>query len=60
MIRVSIAGASGYAGGELLRLMASHPQLTVGALAAGGRAGEPLGAVHPNLSAYADRMLVET
>jgi N-acetyl-gamma-glutamyl-phosphate reductase len=60
MIRVSIAGASGYAGGELLRLLASHPHMTVGALAAGGRAGEPLGAVHPNLAAYADRMLVET
>jgi len=60
MIRVSIAGASGYAGGELLRLLASHPILTVGALAAGGRAGEPLGAVHPNLTMFADRMLVET
>jgi len=60
MIRVSIAGASGYAGGELLRLLASHPQVSVGALAAGGRAGEPLGAVHPNLAMFADRMLVET
>lgn len=60
MIRVSIAGASGYAGGELLRLLACHPQLTVGALAAGGRAGEPIGAVHPNLGSFADRMLVET
>lgn len=60
MIRVSIAGASGYAGGELLRLLSSHPQMSVGALAAGGRAGEPLAAVHPNLGAYADRMLVET
>jgi N-acetyl-gamma-glutamyl-phosphate reductase len=60
MIRVSIAGASGYAGGELLRLLAAHPQVSVGALAAGGRAGEPLGAVHPNLAIFADRMLVET
>ena len=60
MIRVSIAGASGYAGGELLRLLASHPQMSVGALAAGGRAGEPLGAVHPNLGEFAGRMLVET
>lgn len=60
MIRVSIAGASGYAGGELLRLLASHPQMSVGALAAGGRAGEPVGAVHPNLVNFADRKLVET
>jgi N-acetyl-gamma-glutamyl-phosphate reductase len=60
MIRVSIAGASGYAGGELLRLLAAHPQVSIGALAAGGRAGEPLGAVHPNLAMFADRMLVET
>lgn len=60
MIRVSIAGASGYAGGELLRLLASHPQVSVGALAAGGRAGERVGAVHPNLGEFADRMLVET
>jgi N-acetyl-gamma-glutamyl-phosphate reductase len=60
MIRVSIAGASGYAGGELLRLLATHPQMSVGALAAGGRAGEPLGAVHPHLAKFADRMLVET
>ena len=47
MIRASVAGASGYAGGELLRLIAAHPDMELAALAAGGRAGEPLAAVHP-------------
>lgn len=60
MITAAVAGASGYAGGELLRLLAAHPQIEPTVLAAGGRAGEPLGAVHPNLAQYADRILVET
>lgn len=60
MISAAIAGASGYAGGELLRLLAAHPEIEPTVLAAGGRAGEPLGAVHPNLTQYADHMLVET
>jgi N-acetyl-gamma-glutamyl-phosphate reductase len=60
MIRASVAGASGYAGGELLRLIAAHPGIELAALAAGGRAGEPLAAVHPNLAGLGDRMLVET
>jgi N-acetyl-gamma-glutamyl-phosphate reductase len=60
VIRAAIAGASGYAGGELLRLLAAHPEIEPTVLAAGGRAGEPLGAVHPNLAQYADRPLVET
>ena len=60
MVIAAIAGASGYAGGELLRLLASHPQISVGPLAAGGRAGESVGAVHPNLTQYADLPLVET
>ncbi len=60
MITAAVAGASGYAGGELLRLLASHPEIEPTVLAAGGRAGEPLGSVHPNLAHYADVMLVET
>lgn len=57
MITASVAGASGYAGGELLRLLAGHPLIEVGAVAAGGRAGEPLVAVHPNLVEYGDLVL---
>lgn len=60
MIRASVAGASGYAGGELLRLIAAHPGMELAALAAGGRAGELLTAVHPNLAGLGDRLLVET
>jgi len=60
MIRASVAGASGYAGGELLRLLLAHPQVEIAAVAAGGRAGQPLGSVHPNLVDLADRVLVET
>ncbi len=60
MIRASVAGASGYAGGELLRLIAAHPDLEPAALAAGSRAGEPLSAVHPNLVGLGDLTLVAT
>lgn len=60
MIRASVAGASGYAGGELLRLLLAHPQIQIAAVAAGGKAGQPVGSVHANLTGIADRMLVET
>src|SRR6202012_1046894 len=53
--RVAGAGASGYAGGELLRLLAGHPDLEIGALGAGSNAGAPGTAVHPNLITLADR-----
>jgi N-acetyl-gamma-glutamyl-phosphate reductase len=60
MITAAVAGASGYAGGELLRLLAGHPEIEPTILAAGGRAGESVGAVHPNLTQYSGQMLVET
>jgi N-acetyl-gamma-glutamyl-phosphate reductase len=60
MIRAAVAGASGYAGGELLRLLVDHPHIAVGPLAAGGRAGELLGAVHASLTTLADRPLLPT
>lgn len=60
MITAAVAGASGYAGGELLRLLVTHPGITIGPLAAGGRAGERIGDVHPHLATLADRMLVGT
>ena len=49
--RVAVAGASGYAGGELLRLLAGHPDLEIGAVTGQGNAGQPVGAVHPHLAA---------
>ena len=60
MIRVSVAGASGYAGGELLRLLAAHPALEIAAVTAGGKAGQSVGDVHANLTQLADRILGET
>ncbi len=60
MINAAIAGASGYVGGELLRLLAGHPDVTIGALTAGGNAGTRLGAHHPHLVPLADRLLDET
>src|SRR4051812_40830091 len=59
-ITVAVAGASGYAGGELLRLLTGHPEFEVGPLTAQSRAGEPLAAVHPHLVTLADRVLVAT
>jgi len=57
---VAVAGASGYAGGELLRMLAGHPDLEIGAVTGHGSAGEPLGAVHPQLVSLADRVLAPT
>jgi N-acetyl-gamma-glutamyl-phosphate reductase len=50
---VSIAGASGYAGAELVRLVAEHPELRLGVLAAGAQAGRTVGEVHPQLRSVA-------
>ena len=58
--RVAVAGASGYAGGELLRLLLAHPEVEIGALTAGSNAGELLGALQPHLVPLADRVLEET
>jgi N-acetyl-gamma-glutamyl-phosphate reductase len=58
--RVAIAGASGYAGGELLRLVASHPDLDVATVTAQSSVGRPVGDIHPNLRTLADLVLVET
>ncbi|GEM30425.1 N-acetyl-gamma-glutamyl-phosphate reductase [Nocardia neocaledoniensis NBRC 108232] len=65
MLRVAVAGASGYAGGEVLRLLLAHPEyragrLEIGALTAGSNAGTALGALQPHLLPLADRILQET
>ncbi|HVK23439.1 MAG TPA: N-acetyl-gamma-glutamyl-phosphate reductase [Actinokineospora sp.] len=59
-VRIAVAGASGYAGGELLRLLLAHPDVEIGALTAGGSAGTKLGAHQPHLLPLADRVLAET
>ncbi|MDH2388020.1 N-acetyl-gamma-glutamyl-phosphate reductase [Streptomyces sp. HNM0663] len=59
-VRVAVAGASGYAGGELLRLLTSHPGVGIGAVTAHSSAGRPLGETQPQLAALADRTLERT
>lgn len=58
--KIAVAGASGYAGGELLRLLLAHPQVEIGALTGASNAGQPLGALQPHLVPLADRILDET
>ncbi len=65
VLRVAVAGASGYAGGEVLRLLLQHPahrsgRLEIGALTAGSNAGTTLGELQPHLLPLADRVLAET
>jgi N-acetyl-gamma-glutamyl-phosphate reductase len=58
MIRTAILGASGYVGGELLRLLAAHPELAAAKLFGESKAGQKLSAVHPHLAAaYPDAVL---
>lgn len=57
---VAVAGASGYAGGEVLRLLADHPEARIGALTAHSSAGQPLGQHQPHVRALADRILEPT
>lgn len=49
-IRVAVAGASGYAGGELLRLLAGHPEFDLVAATAHSQAGAGVASVHPHLA----------
>ncbi len=58
--RIAVAGASGYAGGELLRLLLGHPAVEIGALTGASNAGQPLGGLQPHLVPLADRVLEET
>ena len=60
MKTVAIAGASGYVGGELLRLVAAHPNLELIAATANSNAGATIGSLHPHLGDYADVVLSDT
>ncbi|MFE5673434.1 N-acetyl-gamma-glutamyl-phosphate reductase [Agromyces sp. NPDC056523] len=57
---VAVSGASGYAGGELLRLLADHPEFEVRTVTAHSNAGQPLSAVQPHLRGYTHLTLKET
>ncbi|MEY7973429.1 N-acetyl-gamma-glutamyl-phosphate reductase [Saccharomonospora xinjiangensis] len=59
-VKAAVAGATGYAGGELLRLLLAHPDVEIGALTAASSAGTPLGSHQPHLGPLADRLVQET
>ena len=54
-IPVIIWGATGFTGGELLRIIARHPYMEVAGAVSRSKAGTPIGAIHPHLRfAYPD------
>ncbi|MBK8459320.1 MAG: N-acetyl-gamma-glutamyl-phosphate reductase [Micropruina sp.] len=59
-VKVAIAGCTGYAGGELLRLLLQHPDVEIGALTAKSSAGSPLIQHHQHLTALVDRVVADT
>jgi N-acetyl-gamma-glutamyl-phosphate reductase len=58
--KIAVAGCTGYAGGEVLRLLLGHPDVEIGALTAKSSAGSLLGAHQPHLTPLADRRVVDT
>lgn len=58
--KVAVAGATGYAGGEVLRLLLGHPGVEIGALTAGSSAGSRLVEHHQHLVTLADRVVTPT
>lgn len=60
MVRAAVLGATGYLGGELLRVLASHPTIEVTAAVSQSRAGEPIGEVYPNLARFSEIRLTAT
>lgn len=59
-VSIAVAGASGYVGGEVLRVLARHPEVTIGALTAHSSAGDRLGAHQGHLVSLADRVIEPT
>jgi N-acetyl-gamma-glutamyl-phosphate reductase len=60
VVSVAVAGASGYVGGELLRLLSGHPGVRIGAVTARDSAGRSVAEVHPHLASLADRVIEPT
>lgn len=59
-MKIGVVGASGYAGGELLRLLAGHPEFEATVITAGANAGEEITSIHPQLSQYVGRKFEST
>jgi N-acetyl-gamma-glutamyl-phosphate reductase len=59
-MKTAVIGASGYAGGELLRLLALHPKFEVALVSAHSNVGESVTSIHPQLQSYTGRTFVST
>ena len=59
-MKTAVVGASGYAGGELLRMLSNHPKFKLSYIAAGSNAGEPITNLHPQLTNFTGRNFEET
>jgi N-acetyl-gamma-glutamyl-phosphate reductase len=59
-LSAAVAGASGFAGGELLRLLDGHPDISADVITAAANAGEPITSVHPHLQQYAGQVFERT
>jgi N-acetyl-gamma-glutamyl-phosphate reductase len=51
-MKIGVVGASGYAGGELLRLLSNHPNFEVAFITAYSNAGESITVLHPHLTEF--------
>ncbi|MDU0968715.1 MAG: N-acetyl-gamma-glutamyl-phosphate reductase [Actinomycetaceae bacterium] len=60
VIRAAVVGATGYAGGEVLRYLLAHPQLEPTLVTAASSAGRALGEFHPHLPQLASRVVEPT
>ena len=58
--KVAVAGCTGYAGGELLRILLQHPEIEIGVLTGNSSVGERLGDHQPHLAPLADRIVAPT
>ncbi|MEY3484261.1 MAG: hypothetical protein RLZZ218_1096, partial [Actinomycetota bacterium] len=58
-IRAAIAGASGYVGGELARLLANHPNIELVTVTGNSSVGETLGSLNPELNKYSELVFIE-
>jgi len=59
-MKTGIIGASGYAGGELLRLLTNHPEFELSYISAGSNAGQKITSVHPHLTGFKDQLFQAT
>ena len=59
-LKVAVVGASGYVGGELLTLIAEHPNLELVTVTANSNVGQTVGDVHPHISTFKNLVFVET